>query len=71
MIANHRRNLERAVKIETLSIFPICRRSSQTIWDVYDFQFSFGEIWDGRQKMKSSILLDFPDIWKPVLAHDA
>ena len=40
MIDRHRRNLGRVGEIETLPIFPICRRPCQTIGDVYDFQFS-------------------------------
>ena len=40
MISDHRRNLGRVVKIETLPILQvlqICPRSSQTIEDIYDF----------------------------------
>ena len=37
MITDHRRNLGRVGKIETLQI---CPRSSQTIGDIYDFEFS-------------------------------
>ena len=60
MIADHRRNLGRVGKIETLPIFPICLRPSQT-----DFQFSLvGKVWDGRETVESPIVWDFPDIWK-------
>ena len=66
MIADHRRNLGRVGKIETLPILQICPRSSQTIGDIYDFQFSLvGKIWDGRETEKSQTVWDFPDIWKP------
>ena len=65
MIAGHRRNLGRVGKIETLPIFPICLRPSQTIGDVYDFQFSLvGKVWDGRERVECPIVWDFPDIWK-------
>ena len=48
------------IKVETLRIFPICLRPSQTIGDVYDFQFSLvGKVWDGRETVKSSIVWDF------------
>ena len=40
MIADHRRNLGRVGKIETFPILQICPRSSQTIGDIYDFEFS-------------------------------
>ena len=54
MIADHRRNLGPVGKIETLPILQICPRSSQTIGDIYDFQFSLvGKIWDGRETKKS------------------
>ena len=65
MITDHRRNLGRIVKIETLPIFPICQWPSQTIGDVYDFQFSLvGKVWDVRETVKSPIVWDFPDKWK-------
>ena len=68
MIADYRRNLGRVGKIETLPILQICPRSSQTIWDTYDFEFSLvGKIWDGRETVKSQTVWDFPDIWKPGL----
>ena len=52
-IADHHRNLGRVVKIETLLIFPICVRSSQTIGDVYDFQFSLvGKDWISQDFLK-------------------
>ena len=51
MITDHRRNLGRVGKIETLPILQICPRSSQTIGD---FLFSLvGKIWDGRETVKS------------------
>ena len=54
MIANHRRNLGRVGKIETLPILQICLRSSQTIGDIYDFEFLLvDKIWDGRETVKS------------------
>ena len=63
MIADYRRNLGRVGKIETLQILQICPRSSQTIGDIYDFQFSLvGKIWDGRETVKSQTVWDFPDI---------
>ena len=65
MIANHRRKLGRVGKIETLPIPQICPRPSQTIGDIYDFEFSLvGKIWDSREAVKSPIVWDFPDIWK-------
>ena len=65
MIADHRRNLGRVGKIETLPILQICPRPSQTIGDIYDFEFSFvGKISDSRETVKSPIVWDFPDIWK-------
>ena len=68
MIADERRNLGRVGKIETLPILQICPLSSQTIGDIYDFQFSLvGKIWDGRETKKSQTFWDFPDIWKPGL----
>ena len=66
MIADHRRNLARVGKIETLRILQICPSSSQTIGDIYDFEFSLvGKIWDGRETVKLQTVWDFPDIWKP------
>ena len=66
MIADHRRNLGRVEKIETLPILQICLRSSQTIGDIYDFEFLLvDKIWDGRETVKSQTVWDFPDIWKP------
>ena len=63
MIADHRRNLGRVGKIETLPILQIRPRSSQTIGDIYDFKFSLvGKIWDGRETVKSQTDCDFPDI---------
>ena len=63
MITDHRRNLGRVGKIETLPIFPICLRPSQTIGDVYDFQFSLvGKIWNSWETVKSPIAWDFPDL---------
>ena len=54
MIADHRRNLGRVGKIETLPILQICLRSSQTIGDIYDFEFLLvDKIWDGRETVKS------------------
>ena len=53
MIADHSRNLGRVGKIETLPILQICPHSSQTIGDIYDFEFSLvGKIWDGRETVK-------------------
>ena len=66
MIADHRRNLGRVGKIETLPILQICPRPSQTIGDISDLQFSLvGKIWDSLEAVKSPIVWDFPDIWKP------
>ena len=62
MIVDHRRNLGRVVKIETLLIFPFCLQPSKTIGDVYDFKFSlFGKVWDGPETVRSPIVWDFPD----------
>ena len=70
MIADHRGNLGRVAKIETLPVLQICRRSSKTIGDIYDFEFSLvGKIWDGRETIKSRTVWDFPDIWKPGLLN--
>ena len=54
MIADHRRNLGRVVKIETLPIFPICLRPFRTIGDVYDFPL-VGKVWGDREIVKSPI----------------
>ena len=69
MIADHRRNLGRVGKIETVPIIQICPRPSQTIGDIYDFEFSLVsiEIWDSRERVKSPIVWDFPDTRKPGL----
>ena len=57
--------------IETLPIFQNCPRSSQTIGNIYDFEFSLvRKIWDGRQIVKFLIVRDFPDIRKPGLSAD-
>ena len=67
MIADHRRSLGRVGKIETLQILQIlqiCPHPSQTIGDIYDFEFSLiGKIWDSRETVKSPIVWDFPDMW--------
>ena len=39
MIADHRRNLGRVGKVETLLILQICPCPYQTIGDIYDFEF--------------------------------
>ena len=63
MIADHRRNLGRVGKIETLPILQICPRPPQTIGDIYHFKFSVvGKIWNSRETVKSPIVWDFPDI---------
>ena len=69
MIADHRRNLGRVGKIETVPIIQICPRLSQTIGDIYNFEFSLVsiEIWDSRERVKSPIVWDFPDPRKPGL----
>ena len=60
MIADHRRNLGRVGKIETLPILQICPRPSQTIGDIYDFEFSLvGKIWDIQQNSKIPNRLGF------------
>ena len=49
-----------------LPIPQICPRPSQTIRDIYDFEFSLvGKIWDGRETVKSLIVWNFPNIWNP------
>ena len=64
MIVDHRRNLGRVGKIETPQILQICPRPSQTIADIYDFEFSLvGKIWDSRETVKCPIVWDFPDVW--------
>ena len=40
IISDHRKNLGRIRKIDTLPIFQICPRPSQTIGDICDFEFS-------------------------------
>ena len=66
MIADHRRNLRRVGKIETLPILQICPRPPQTIGDIYHFKFSVvGKIWNSRETVKSPIVWDFPDIREP------
>ena len=68
MIADHRRFLRRVGKIETLPILQIWPRPSQTIGDIYNFEFSLvGKIWDSRETVKSLIVWYFPDIRKPGL----
>ena len=68
MIANHRRNLGRVGKIEMLPILQICPLPSQTIGDIYDFEFSLvGKIWNSRETVNFPIVWDFPYIWKPGL----
>ena len=50
IIADHRRNLGRVGKIETLPILQISPRPFQTIGDINDFEFSLvGKILDGRE----------------------
>ena len=61
MIADHRRNLGRVGKIETLPILQTRPRPFQTIGDIYDLKFSLvGKIWDGRETVKSPTVRDFP-----------
>ena len=63
MIADHRRNLGRVGKIETLPILQICPRPSQTIGDIDDFEFWLvGKIWDSRETVKSPMVWDFLDM---------
>ena len=58
IIVDHRRNLGCVGKIETLLI-QNCPRPSQTIRDIYDFEFSFvAKIWDrlsGNSKVPDSL----------------
>ena len=57
MIADNRRNLGRVGKIETLPILQIYPRPSQTIGDIYDFEFSLvGIIWESWETVKSPIV---------------
>ena len=66
MIADHRRNLGRIGKRETLPILQICPPSSQTIGDIFDLEFLLvGKIWDSQETVKSPIVWDFRDIWEP------
>ena len=68
VIADHHRNLGCVRKIETLSILWNCSRPSQAIGDIYDFEFSFvNKICESRETIKSQIVWDFPNIWKPGL----
>ena len=60
MIADHRRNLGRVVKIETLPIYPICLRPSQGMLTISIILV--GKVWDGRETVKSPIVWNFPDI---------
>ena len=66
MISNHLRNPGHIVKISTLPFFLICLLPSQTIWDVYHFQFLLvRRVWDSWETVKSLnnvIVWDFPDI---------
>ena len=57
-------------KIGTLPILQICPRPSRIIGKIstIDFEFSLvGKILDSRETVKSTIVWDFPDIWKPGL----
>ena len=68
MIADHRRNLGRVGKIETLPILQIHPRSSQAIGDIYDFEFLLvGKIWDGQETVKSQTVLGFSRLMKTSL----
>ena len=63
MIPDHCRNLGRVRKTETLLILQICPCSSQTIGDIYDFEFSLvGKLWNGRETVKSQTVWDFPGL---------
>ena len=67
-ISHHRKNLGHVGKIETLPILPTCYRPSQTIEDIYDFEFALvSKIWESPEPIKSPIFWDFPDVWKPGL----
>ena len=53
-------------KIETLPILPIYPRPSQTIWDIYDFEFSLvSKFCDGQGALKSPIVWTFPTFENP------
>jgi len=63
MIADHPRNLGLVRKIATLPILQICPSLSQTIGEIYNFEFSFvGKIWDGQETVKSQTVWDFPTL---------
>ena len=63
---------ESGTRRETLPILHICPRSSQTIGDICDFDFSLvGNIWDGRGTINSQTVWDFPDIWRARLKRDS
>ena len=91
MIADHRRNLGRVGKIETLPILQICPRPFQTIGDIYDFglenreRFYFPDasqisatVGDRSRQMKTqicivgdirrwiSLISSAPNCWAPV-----
>ena len=57
MMADHPRNLGRFGKLETLLAFPICRRQSQTIGDVYNLEF-FNLLEKSERLEKSEIPVD-------------
>ena len=61
IIANHRRNLGRIGKIKTLPILQFCLRPSQTIGDIYDFEFSLSLVFICRENLRRSGILMFPD----------
>ena len=46
---------------KSFPILQICPCPSQTIRDIYDFEFSLlGKIWNGWKAVKSPIVWDFP-----------
>ena len=62
MIADYRRNLGSLGKMGTLSILQICPRPSQTIGNMYNFQFSLvAKIWDSQETVKYLIAWYFSD----------
>ena len=54
-------------KFQFLAHFPFpFKFNIGRIWAIIRY---IGQIWDGRQKVKSLIVWDFPDIWKPGFKH--
>ena len=72
IISDHRKNLGRIRKIETLPILQICPRPSQTIEisTISSFRWFVGKIWDSREQENLRSFGIFPTYENQALSNN-